>query len=183
MRFIYDDGGRAEAGFKGAAGDCVCRAVAIAADLPYAEVYRRLARMQGAQRVTRRSGKKAASARNGIDVRRKWFRDLMAEMGFVWTPTMGIGTGCTVHLAPNELPRGRLIVAVSRHYTAVIDGVVHDTYDPQRETWSHVGGDYHPDGWSKVKPSDRRTHGNINGGDAAWRLSRRCVYGYWKQKD
>ena len=27
---------------------------------------------------------------------------------------------------------GRLIVAVSRHYCAVIDGVIHDLYDPSR---------------------------------------------------
>jgi hypothetical protein len=28
---------------------------------------------------------------------------------------------------------GRLVVAVSKHYTAVIDGVIHDTHNPQRE--------------------------------------------------
>src|SRR5262245_46562233 len=28
--FVYDDGGRAAAGFKGKAGDCVCRAIALA---------------------------------------------------------------------------------------------------------------------------------------------------------
>ena len=36
--FIYNDGGRAEAGFKGKTGDCVARAVAIASGLPYKEV-------------------------------------------------------------------------------------------------------------------------------------------------
>jgi hypothetical protein len=54
----------------------------------------------------------------------------MIEQGFVWTPTMGIGTGCTVHLRAGELPLGRLVVSISRHYTAVIDGVVWDTIDP-----------------------------------------------------
>jgi hypothetical protein len=29
--WVYDDGGRADAGFKGKAGDCVARAIAIAA--------------------------------------------------------------------------------------------------------------------------------------------------------
>ena len=43
---------------------------------------------------------------------------------------MGIGTGCTVHLRPGELPLGRLVVSISRHYTAVIDGTVWDTHDP-----------------------------------------------------
>ena len=45
---------------------------------------------------------------------------------------MSIGSGCKVHLAEGELPMGRLVVAVSRHYTAVIDGVVWDTSNPCR---------------------------------------------------
>ena len=40
MNVIITDGGRAAAGFKGkASGDCVCRAVAVAAEMPYREVY------------------------------------------------------------------------------------------------------------------------------------------------
>lgn len=35
MPFVYDDGGRKEAGRKGYTGDCVCRAVAIATQKPY----------------------------------------------------------------------------------------------------------------------------------------------------
>lgn len=42
IRFIYSDGGRTEAGFKGSAGDCVCRAIAIATAKPYREVYDQL---------------------------------------------------------------------------------------------------------------------------------------------
>ena len=38
MKHIYNDGGRKKAGYKGNAGDCVCRAIAIAANLNYAEV-------------------------------------------------------------------------------------------------------------------------------------------------
>ena len=129
--WIYDDGGRNAAGFSGHAGDCVVRAVAIASRLDYRVVYDTLSQGARAQRVTK--GKHKASARNGISVKRKWFRDYMASLGFVWIPTMGIGTGCTVHLAHAELPAGRLVVAVSKHYTAVIDGVVHDTYDPSRD--------------------------------------------------
>lgn len=30
MTFVYDDGGRSAAGFKGKTGDCVTRAIAIA---------------------------------------------------------------------------------------------------------------------------------------------------------
>jgi hypothetical protein len=158
MPFIQDDGGRADAGFKGSAGDCVARSIAIASGRPYGEVYARLAAGRGSQRATKRSGKKSRSARNGINTQRKWFKDYMAELGFRWIPTMGIGTGCTVHLAAGELPVGRLIVAVSKHYTAVIDGEVHDTHDPQRTT-IEIGA---VEGVPYRKEYER------------------CVYGYWR---
>lgn len=177
MDFVKDDGGRAQAGFRGDAGDCVTRAIAIATGLPYADVYRAMAEGTGSQRASSRTKKRGRTARDGINVTRKWFRDYMASIGWRWVPTMTIGSGCTVHLTDGELPAGRLIVSVSKHYTAVIDGVVHDTHNPQRENWAHVGGDTHPDGWSKVLPTDK-TNGDI-GQRNAWRLSRRCVYGYW----
>jgi hypothetical protein len=46
---------------------------------------------------------------------------------------MRIGSGCKVHLAKDELPNGRLIVRVSKHITAVINGVIHDTHDFSRD--------------------------------------------------
>lgn len=39
MEWTYNDGGRAEAGFRGVTGDCVCRAIAIATERPYREIY------------------------------------------------------------------------------------------------------------------------------------------------
>lgn len=60
-------------------------------------------------------------------------RRYLERLGWTWHPTMGIGTGCQVHLLADELPAGRLIVSCSRHITAVIDGVIHDTFDPSRE--------------------------------------------------
>lgn len=131
MKFQYNDGGRSAAGFKGLTGDCVARAIAIASGRSYAEVYARLAEGTGAQRAGK-SGKRSASARSGINVNRKWFKDLMVEWGFVWVPTMTIGSGCKVHLRANELPAGRLVVSVSKHYTTMIDGVIQDTWNPDR---------------------------------------------------
>ena len=132
--FHFNDGGRAEAGYKGRTGDCVTRAVAIAASLAYQEVYDRLAEGNATQRITKRSpksdGKK--TARRGISTKRKWFKDYMKSLGFRWVSTMGIGTGCKVHLTAEELPKGTIICVVSRHYTTVIDGVINDTYDCSR---------------------------------------------------
>jgi hypothetical protein len=50
----------------------------------------------------------------------------------VWTPTMEIGSGCQVHVRMHELPMGRLVLRLSKHFSAVIDQVVHDTFDPSR---------------------------------------------------
>jgi hypothetical protein len=73
-----------------------------------------------------------ATADHGIFTESALFKRYMASLGFVWTPTMTIGSGCRVHLRPGELPKGRLIVRVTKHYTAVIDGTVYDVSDPCR---------------------------------------------------
>lgn len=81
MRYEYDDGGRAAAGYMGGAGDCVCRAIAIATGRPYTEIYRRLAQETGSQRASKRSKRRTASAANGINTGRKWFKDQPVGIG------------------------------------------------------------------------------------------------------
>ncbi len=39
MNFVYNDGDRKEAGFKGGTNDCVCRSISIATSKSYREVY------------------------------------------------------------------------------------------------------------------------------------------------
>lgn len=129
MKWVHNDGGRASAGFKGDTGDCVCRAIAIAAELPYLEVYNALNELGGKERRTKRRSRKS-SARTGVH--RPTIRRFLEARGWTWTPTMAIGSGCKVHLRSGELPQGRLIVSVSGHMVAVIHGVAHDTHDPTR---------------------------------------------------
>lgn len=128
--WIYDDGGRAAAGYKGSAGDCGVRAAAIATGQPYQVVYDAL-KVQ-AQRERPRGKRKRSSVRDGLAVvtMRRYMEE---ELGWTWTPTMAIGAGCTVHLTPGELPAGRLVVRLSKHYAAVIDGVLRDTYEDSRD--------------------------------------------------
>lgn len=128
LPWVFDDGGRAKAGYKGTAGDCVTRAIAIATGRDYAEVYADLNTAATAERP--RAGRKRSDARTGVH--RPTIRRYLAQAGWTWTPTMGIGTGTTVHLAQGELPPGRVIASVSKHLCAVIDGVVHDNHDPSR---------------------------------------------------
>lgn len=138
-QFQFDDGGRAAAGYKGDAGDCVTRAIAIATGKIYREVYDTLhdgirafssGRSRAAKRAARGKGLKGTTPRNGVSDH--VYRPYLQSLGWVWTPTMKIGSGCAVHLRADELPAGPLIVRVSKHVVAVVDGVIHDTSDPSR---------------------------------------------------
>lgn len=172
MKYQYNDGGREAAGFRGKAGDCVTRAVAIAAELPYADVYTFVNKQAANERPSKR-GKKS-NARSGVFTKRKWFDDYMSELGFKWTPTMSIGSGCKVHLSDGELPMGRLIVNISRHLCAVIDGVLHDAYDSSASR----GVTIYPPSYTGKIPAAAKWLENGNG----WAYDpARCVYGYWSR--
>lgn len=129
MEWVYDDGGRS-AYFKGEnVGDCVCRAIAIATESDYKQVYDRINELAKKEKRGRRA---KSSARNGV--RPKMVHDILeGDYGWEWHPCMEIGSGCKVHLRKSELPAGRLVCRVSGHEVAVIDGVVHDTYDCSRD--------------------------------------------------
>lgn len=142
MKWIENDGGRARAGYRGNTGDCVVRAIAIATQKPYQEVYDAL--NQAAKRERPRKGRTRSSSRTGV--KRPTYERYLFALGFRWQPTMAVGQGCKVHLRADELPAGRLVVAVSRHLCAVVDGVVHDTHDPSRDGKRCVYGYYYPEG-------------------------------------
>jgi hypothetical protein len=167
MNWTYDDGGRAAAGFRGKTGDCGVRAVAIATGRPYADVYDAL------HNLMKSHGRKGRGASPRTGTTMKAMKAYMASLGWNWVPTMGIGTGCTVHLRPDELPGGRIIVRLSGHYAAVIDGVLHDSFNSAERAPTIYPADYLgniPDGakW-------------LENGNGYIYNPERCVYGYWRQ--
>lgn len=125
MKYVYNDGGRSKY-FKGEARDCVTRAIAIATNRDYKEVYNEIAKIIG------------YTPRNGV--KKKDTKKVMEKLGFKWIPCMGIGTGCTIHLKENELPNGIIICRVTRHICCVIDKVINDTFDPSRDETRCVYG-------------------------------------------
>lgn len=169
MKFEYDDGGRAAAGFKGHTGDCVCRSIAIATGKPYAEVYAALNGLRDSMRQTKRV--RGSAARTGVN--RAIYDRYLKSLGWEFVPCMRIGSGCKVHLDAAELPDGRIICRLSSHLCAVVDGVVHDTYNPNRDKW----WSFEPDKGQELKPGQGR---NQNG---VWTVhdGRRCVYGYYRK--
>ena len=152
MEFKYNDGGRAAEGFKQKkhCGDCVCRAIAIATRRPYSEVYDLILHYAKQERTGKRK-RTISDPEKGVG--RYTHSRVMALLGWEWVPTMGIGTGCRVHLCAEELPAGRIVVDVSHHFTAVVDGVINDTYDPSRGGTRCVYGYYRPTA-NALKPSD-----------------------------
>lgn len=132
LPFVLDDGGRGEAGFRGTTGDCATRALTLVSGRPYREVYDLINRWAKTERRGKRK-KGVSNARTGV-YQATMRRMVAAEFPeAVWVPTMGIGTGTTMHLRVGELPSGRVLASVSKHFTAVLDGVVHDTHDPTRD--------------------------------------------------
>lgn len=139
MKFIYNDGGRKDAGYKNSTSDCVTRAISIATQIPYQDVYNSINELSKKERITKRKRKKS-NAETGVF--KRTIRKYMKSIGWKWVPTMFVGQGCKVHLIKNELPSGRLVVSVSKHCVAVINGVIHDTYDPSRDGKRCVYGYY-----------------------------------------
>lgn len=139
MRFQFNDGGRLLAGYKGKTGDCVTRAISIATGKPYQEVYDAINEASQSERRGKRK-RGISNARTGVY--KQTIRKYLKSLGWKWIPTMAIGSGCKVHLRAEELPSGRLIINVSKHTVAVIDGVLHDTYDSSRAGMRCVYGYY-----------------------------------------
>jgi len=127
MDYIYDDGGRELSGYKGYVGDCVVRSISIATGKPYKEVYKSLFNLNKENNKCNKDN----SPRNG-NTSMETIKQYLSKIGWKWVPTMGIGTGCKVHLNKTELPSDRIIVRVSKHLAAVINGILHDTYDCSR---------------------------------------------------
>jgi hypothetical protein len=129
MDWVYNDGGRKAAGYKGNAGDCGPRAIAIATGMSYQDAYELVDQHGATERASKRRNKKS-SARTGTYT--ATFRRIMDSLNWQWTPTKFFGEGCKVHMKKDELPGGTIILRVSKHFCAVINGVVQDTHCDHR---------------------------------------------------
>lgn len=153
MKFVYATGGR-EQYFKAKdVGDCVTRAIANATGVDYKEVYDALFYLTKTRRYSKRERVYAQeSPRNGI-FKRVAKKYIEGVLGWEWVPCMGIGTGCQVHVRSDELPNNEpIILNLSKHFSCVKDGALHDTYDCSREGTRCVYGYWKaPKGWSLEK--------------------------------
>ena len=130
LDFNYNDGGRSKYFKAEKVGDCVCRAIAIANNMDYKEVYDMINLYAKKEHLGKRK-KGISNARNGVY--KDTIRRVLEDLGWTWVATMGIGKGCQVHLRVGEIPMNEtIIVNVSKHTTCVINGVINDTFDCSR---------------------------------------------------
>jgi len=143
-RWVKDDGGRSHSKLahadrrKVSAGDCVTRAIAIAAEKKYDEVHEALTVRSVRhiyslpKRTMRGGGVCVFDPDHGCS--QEAYGGYLKSLGWTRVPTKD------THLRADELPPGRLVVEVSRHLVAVIDGVIHDTFDCAKSGRRQVQG-------------------------------------------
>jgi|GEM_PF-428636 len=133
IRYHYNDGGRSAAGYKGRTGDCVVRAIAIATDMAYQDVYESLTELNKAyannhnDKVAKQLREKGLSPRNGVF--KEVYNQYLNQIGWEY-----VSFGANRKL-PTELPPGRLICRQNRHLIAMIDHTVHDAHDSRYTTF------------------------------------------------
>lgn len=116
MNFVWNDGGRAESGFVGSAGDCVTRAIAIATGRAYRDIYQEIGERT---KKTPRNGVPVSAAAKYLE-ELGWQRTQLPKLRFV----------------PNLLPQGAVILHLEKangrsgHFCTMVDHVVHDTWNP-----------------------------------------------------
>jgi hypothetical protein len=117
--YVPCDGGRRSAGAKTEkTSDCVIRAIAIALELPYAQVWDDLHAI----------GRKSFEYANN----RRVYRSYLESKGWKWTTVLKRGVP-RLPLNKSKLPKGRIIAHVRAgfqgHLAAVVNGVVYDTWN------------------------------------------------------
>ena len=117
MTYQFNDGGRKLAGYKGTAGDCGARAMAIALQLDYKAVYTELAQAN-------KDHGKAKSARNGMS--KDIYSEVLKRYGWVWVSAPKFDGR---KARSTDMPQGRVIAQQAGHYVAVTDGVVQDIWN------------------------------------------------------
>jgi hypothetical protein len=117
MKYKYNDGGRQAAGYKGAAGDCGARAIAIALGMDYKAAYSLLAQANKDMGF-------AKSARNGIH--KNIYDAALNKLGWTWVSApkfQGRKAKCS------DMPSGIVIARQAGHFVAVDNGIPQDTWD------------------------------------------------------
>lgn len=141
--FVYDDGGRAEAGYRAkGVGDCVPRAIAIATGIPYKKVLTDLYEKQKMFYLLR-FVERNPHPTTGTQV--QVYREYLEALG--WKKVYPKGK---LRFRKDNLPkRKKIIVELDRHLAAVIDGKLRDTHESSKQGEKFIRGYW-------IKPSRKK---------------------------
>jgi hypothetical protein len=110
MNWYYHDGGRKQAGYGKAKGDCVTRAIAIITNLPYINTYELVNRYCSMER------NRKSSASEGVS--KKTIDRIMKNLGFTWIPKR--------FKWGEERIEGKVILNLSAHVIPVVGEKYYD---------------------------------------------------------
>lgn len=138
MEIVYTDGGRAEAGYKDyRRGDCGCRAAAIALNKAYKEIYKDMYSWFKVE-IEGKMCKGPSHPRRGIFL--SDMKDYMDSHNWIYVALPRTGRVCGVMINDPDLPMGRIILHVHRHFIAMIDHVVYDSFDSTKSGMEGIYG-------------------------------------------
>ena len=129
IAYSLDDGGRAAAGFKGQAGDCVVRAIAILTRAPYAAVYARMAAAMKQAGYSASGNGDRQKPRPGLRPRltARQVQNLVKRSYGLRRVDLGRGARPTYTQAWQL--HGNCLVGTTKHVAAIVDGTLRDTFD------------------------------------------------------
>lgn len=162
----WHDGGRQHSEFRGTTGDCVTRALCIATDRDYEDVYYQLFELKQRwadthrDKLARRIQHFGASPRNGVS--QKVYGPVLKSQGFEWRACCLVGDRRRLHVIPQELREWHqetigsdclpdlddyvFVLKLSGHVVTVRHGLLLDTYVDNRDGTRMVYGYW----WKKV---------------------------------
>jgi len=117
MTYIYNDGGRAKAGFK-TQTDCGIRAMAITCGISYKD----------ARKYLKESSKKGRLGSGAISggIYKEDFDQALSQFGFKWKSAPKLEGRKARYF---DLPKGKVVARMAKHFVAVIDGQINDTWN------------------------------------------------------
>ena len=124
LGYSHNDGGRLSAGYRGKTGDCVTRATAIVAGLPYDDVYKLMAEANSNSKAAVKRGKAKRSARDGVY--KDAYEVIFAKLGL---EKVKLPKGVRPTYAEAHEQYGNCIVTTARHMAALVSGSLQDTFD------------------------------------------------------
>ena len=137
INYIYDDGGRANAGYKGDAGDCQVRAISIITGYPYKRVYDTIAKTFKKNGYAKTANaERIGKAKVGLNTPRLIQDMIFKDFGFTKVK-LGRGTKPTYTEAEEEF--GSCIVTTTKHFAALKEGSLRDTFDGRIYAWKEDG--------------------------------------------